>query len=271
MKTLEQINQEFFSELSVVRTEEASIGIKTEDPAEPDSFDPSFVCSLEDMQKYIGSPSVNVPEEEPEEELAAEPEEEHEAIPEEAGIEPEELTPADQKHYCNNKAGLKKFSDILFYVIIAFILIVTLVFGGKTHDGFHLFGYSGFTVLSGSMQREIPEGSLVITKAVEPETIEIGDDITFVRDDNATVTHRVVDIIEDYAGNGSRGFQTQGLENPEPDRDIVYADNIIGMVKYSVPELGFALSYASDNLGIVFIIFGGILAATIAFGKFLMH
>jgi len=165
------------------------------------------------------------------------------------------------------KKWLKRLSDVLFYLIIAIIIIVTLVFGGKTHEGFHLLGYSGFTVLSGSMQREIPEGSLVITKAVDPDTIKIGDDITFVRSDNAIVTHRVVNIIEDYSGNSDRGFQTQGLENPEPDSEIVFEGNIIGKVKFSAPELGYAIKYISEHIGIVFLILGGILAAVLAFNK----
>jgi len=167
----------------------------------------------------------------------------------------------------DNKVFLKRFTDVLFYVIIAFIIIATLVIGGSNHQGFHLLGHSGFTVLSGSMQREIPEGSLVITRSVDPDTIKIGDDITFVRSDNATITHRVVNIIEDYSGNGNRGFQTQGLENPEPDRETVYAGNVIGLVKLSVPELGYALSYVSDHIGIVFALLGGILIATIALGR----
>jgi len=167
----------------------------------------------------------------------------------------------------NIKIDLKHLPDVLFYVVIAFIIITTLIFGGKTHDGVQLFGYSGFTVLSGSMQREIPEGSLVITKNVDADTIEIGDDITFIRSDNATVTHRVVNIIEGYSENGNRGFQTKGVENPDPDREIVHAGNVIGIVKFSIPELGYMLSYVSEHIVIVFAILGGILVAAIALGK----
>jgi len=163
----------------------------------------------------------------------------------------------------------KKASDVLFFVVIALVLIVTLVFGGKAHESFHLMGYSGFTVLSGSMQREIPEGSLVITKNVDPAVIKVGDDITFMEDDHVTITHRVVSIIEDYEGSGSRAFQTQGLENPEPDRDVVYEGNVIGLVKLSIPGLGFTLNYASEHIGIIFAILGGILVATIALSKVL--
>ena len=182
------------------------------------------------------------------------------------GIVRAESEPAPDKQD-SGKSAIKKLSDVLFYVMIAFILVVTLVYGGKPHEGFHLFGYSGYTVLSGSMQSEIPEGSLVVTKIVDPSEIGIGDDITFLREDDLTVTHRVVSIIEDFHGSGSRGFQTQGIENPNPDDDIVYAGNIIGLVKFSIPELGYTLSYISEHIGIVFAMLGGTLVAAIALSK----
>jgi len=158
-------------------------------------------------------------------------------------------------------------SDVAFYAVIAFILIATLLYSGRAYNGFHIFGYSGFSVLSGSMEREIPQGSLVITKEVKPENIKIGDDITFIRRDNATITHRVVNIIENYEGSGNKVFQTQGLENPEPDPDLVFPGNIIGVVQYTIPGLGFFLNYIADNIGLVFIILGGVLVAVIAISK----
>ena len=183
----------------------------------------------------------------------------------------EEKVPAQQNEQQSLKAKkssrTKLISDIIFYAVIAFILVATLLYSGRTNNGFQLFGYSGFTVLTRSMQSEIPQGALVITKEVDPNTIEVGDDITFIRSDNATVTHRVVNIIDDYENSGYKVFQTQGIENPDPDPDYVYAGNIIGVVKYSIPELGFFLSYVAENIGFVFIILGGILVAAIALGK----
>ena len=163
----------------------------------------------------------------------------------------------------------KKASDIIFYSVVAFLLIAILLFSGQGNSGFRLFGYSGFVVLGGSMEKEIPQGSLVITRKIDPEEIKLGDDITFVRKDNATVTHRVVDIIDNYEDSGNRVFQTQGLANPDPDPDPVFEGNVIGVVKHSVPRIGFLLSYISDNIGIICIILGGILAA-VAIGKILL-
>ena len=233
MKTLEQINQEFLDEIASIKATEKfdayCDGRDVLQAEQPvDDFDPSRICSLAEIQEVI-SVLQDVP---------------------------------------GKKSSARRFSDVIFYVVIASILITTMIYGGKSHEGFHFLGYSGFTVLSGSMQREIPEGSLVITKSVDASEIKVGDDITFIRDDNATVTHRVVSVIDDYRGSGSRGFRTQGIENPEPDSDVVLEGNVIGLVKLTAPELGYFLSYVSEHVGVVFAIFGGILVAMIALSKF---
>ena len=289
---LEENNKEFSKGLALVKVESNQKESYIDEPNYTedllhetraihavDYFDPSTILSLADIQRAVGLPF----QDEPSVKAISEPADETiinltAEMAEEVPVDPTEFLPErivdkqstfPQESQTGKQTSVRRLSDILFYVVIAFILVVTLVFGGKTQDGFQLFGYSGFTVLSGSMQREIPEGSLVITKIVDPVEIKVGDDITFVRDDNTTVTHRVINIIEDYKGSGGRGFQTQGLENPDPDRDVVHEGNVIGVVKHSIPELGYILSYVSENIGLVFLILGGILVATIALSKVL--
>ena len=181
---------------------------------------------------------------------------------------------ADVKKYLSRKESgsrkntAKRITDIVFYAVIAFILIATLIFSGKIeNNGFRFFGYKAFNVVTGSMEKEIPRGSLVVTKNVAPDTIRIGDDITFIKSDNSTVTHRVVNIIDNIEDSGIRAFETQGIANPEPDMDLVYEGNVIGIVKQSFPGLGSTLAYISDNIGLVFLILGGIMVAMIAIGR----
>ena len=152
------------------------------------------------------------------------------------------------------KKDLVLITDIALYAAIFFILIAALFFNGKTKGGFQIFGYSGYTVLSGSMQSEIPEGSLVITQKVGLDKINTGDDITFINKDNSIVTHRVIGIIENSENSIDRGFQTQGLENNGPDQEVIYAENVIGVVKHTVPGLGSVLNYISKNIGIFLLI-----------------
>jgi hypothetical protein len=77
------------------------------------------------------------------------------------------------------------------------------------------------------------------------------------------VTHRVINIVVNDESNAVRAFCTQGLNNHEPDPDIVYASDIIGVVELSVPGLGSALDYITRNMGGVMLILGGILVTII--------
>ena len=155
------------------------------------------------------------------------------------------------------RATVRRFMDIALWAAVLCVLIVSIVHIGNPRDGFHLFGYSGFTVHGGSMHSEIPEGSLVLTQKTDTKKIIVGDDITFFNRDNSIVTHRVVDIVENYKDgkeSQDRGFLTQGIANKLPDGDIVYSENVIGVVKSVIPGLGAVLTYFSENTDIFLIL-----------------
>jgi signal peptidase len=124
-------------------------------------------------------------------------------------------------------------------------LILGLTFGSSGIR--NVFGYSIYTVLTDSMQREIPQGSLIVVRKTEPEDIQVGDDITFFMDRDTTKTHRVTRVFEDYEGSGERGFETQGLENPLPDPGIVYAANVVGRVIFHAAGVGDALAWIGNR------------------------
>jgi len=138
--------------------------------------------------------------------------------------------------------------------------VATLAFGGKsaTYDGFKLFGYTGFSVLTGSMQRVIPKGSLVFAKETDPNIIQNGDIITYKRSDNEMITHRVVNVYENYNDSGAKGFQTQGDMNAMPDEEVVSAANVVGVVTHSIPKVGFVLMYVTDNILLLLLVVSGL-------------
>ena len=113
-------------------------------------------------------------------------------------------------------------------------MIVAALFVRTTSDGAprSLAGYSGMIVLTESMQSEIPKGSLVIAQQVDPETLQIGDDITYMANQTTSVTHRIVGINENYENTGQRAFQTQGIMNDQPDSQPVPAVNVVGKVVF---------------------------------------
>ncbi|MCL2774764.1 MAG: signal peptidase I [Oscillospiraceae bacterium] len=147
-------------------------------------------------------------------------------------------------------------SDILFYSAILTIMISILTSGSKDGKPRMFMGYSYFTVLTSSMQDEIPKGSFIIVHETDPQKLKIGDAVTYMRDDDTTVTHKIISVYDNYENSGARGFQTKGVNNADPDKDIVYAANIVGKVIFHIPVLGAAVSYLKSNIYIVFVIFG---------------
>ena len=118
-----------------------------------------------------------------------------------------------------------------------------------------LFGYSCFTVLTGSMQDEIPKDSFIIVHKTDPSYLQIGDNITFTKGTGTYVTHKIVDIRENYENSRIRGFQTKGTNNLNPDDDIVFGRDIVGKVVFVLPWVGTAISYLSTHLYVVLIVF----------------
>ena len=175
-----------------------------------------------------------------------------------------------QERKTRRRKAARLATNILLYAAIVFTIVAVIILNVNSNRGFNLFGYYGFTVISGSMQSEIPEGSLVLVKDVGPDNISIGDDITYIRKkDGAFVIHQVMAIYENYGESGGKGFQTQGTENTDPDQ-VIYADDIIGTVKLIIPGLGAVLTYTAVNVGLLSVIFGGITVIVIATKKLLL-
>lgn len=147
-------------------------------------------------------------------------------------------------------------SDAFFYfLILAAVLIAFLVSSGASGPR-DFFGYSYFTILTKSMHSVMPKGSIVITKKVDSSEIQKGDDITYFKSDKSTVTHRVIEVFENYEESGMRGFKTKGVDNNTPDREIVYANNVVGKVVFFSPRLGALLKFIRENIWLV----GGMVA-----------
>lgn len=183
----------------------------------------------------------------------------------------------EQEHAAIKPAekGKKKFhikaGDITFYLVLVVIVSVVLFFMGNGGGPKSFAGFSVFTVLSSSMESEIPKGSLVVTKQVEPSELKIGDDITYLSNPTTTITHRIIGIVENYAGTGQRTFTTQGVMNREPDKQPVPAANVVGKVVYHNLAMGQAASFLKERwvilLVLVALVFGLCRTLKIALAK----
>ncbi len=109
------------------------------------------------------------------------------------------------------------------------------------------FGWRVDAVLSGSMEPELPTGAIVITRPVTPESIEVGDIITFHSSitGDTPITHRVIE----KGGNTTVTFRTKGDAADTRDPFTVPAYDVIGKVWFSIPRAGFIVSFLKTRTG----------------------
>jgi len=122
--------------------------------------------------------------------------------------------------------------------IAVMLLLIALVVGPK------LLGVQMRAVLTGSMEPELPVGSLVVAVPTPFEKVKVGDDVTYVLNkDLKVVTHRVIAKDE-----GNRMITTKGVANNTSDAPTRY-DNVLGVVRLHVPLVGYPLLWLSTTQG----------------------
>ncbi len=139
-------------------------------------------------------------------------------------------------------------SNVLFYaVIVAMVVGAFLLRSTSEGKPFMLGPFSAANVLTGSMEDVYPRGSLIITRSVDPEELKIGDDITYMVSETTSITHRIIEITENYQSTGERGFRTKGVNNKEADKELVAAANVVGKVVFSSKFLGDLANFVKSN------------------------
>jgi signal peptidase len=101
-----------------------------------------------------------------------------------------------------------------------------------------LGGATPYSILTGSMRPDLPPGTLVVVRPVDPTDIGIGTVITYQlhSGDPTVVTHRVVAVRTTL--DGELELQTQGDANDVPDEEWVRPEQVRGELWYAVPVLG---------------------------------
>ncbi len=131
-------------------------------------------------------------------------------------------------------------------LVLAFSLVQSKVRGGEPS----VLGCRMYIVLSGSMSPAIETGSLVVVKPAAPESIRVGDIITFGGGGSSVTTHRVTAV----ENEGGLSFRTKGDANEVEDPLPVSADRLVGKVVFSIPYAGYVFSYARTRKGAMTII-----------------
>lgn len=124
---------------------------------------------------------------------------------------------------------------VILSLLLAAVLVMKLIFHAEMK-----------TVLSGSMEPDLPVGSVLLIIPAEYDDINIGDDITFVRDESLKlVTHRVIEKNDD-----EKTITTKGIANNTRDAPTSY-ENVVGKVRLCIPLVGNAVLWLSSPKGII--------------------
>ena len=152
-----------------------------------------------------------------------------------------------------NKDALDKIlTGIKIICAVFLILLVTMLAIQRfSNNDFALFGYRMFSVATGSMIPVYEVGDVVVVKEVDPATLKVDDDITYLGKEDTfagkVVTHRIIRIQKSTIGTI---FYTQGVANDAPDPTIT-ADQIYGKVVRKSIFMSF-LSRLTENMGLFY-------------------
>ena len=137
----------------------------------------------------------------------------------------------------------KVLAFILSIIVISYGISLIQVTKGKQKLP-TVLGFTGVTVISGSMEPQVSVGDYVIIKKPKKEDIQKGTIITFEQN-NVLVTHRVEEVIDDGV------YSTKGDANNIVDSELVKFENIIGTSILVVPKFGNLLLWLRTIPGII--------------------
>ena len=147
---------------------------------------------------------------------------------------------------------LKKVWNVVSGIIVAVVVLLAVALVGV-----RLVGLKPFAVLSGSMEPAYHVGSLIYVKSVDYKQLQVGDDITYMLDEDTVVTHRIIEVLVDEQDPNVLRYFTQGIANDVPDAVSVHYKNILGKPIFSIPYLGYVSNYIQNPPGMYVAIAAG--------------
>ena len=156
------------------------------------------------------------------------------------------------------KLSAKIFSivcTVLTVIIVALTcyVLISLVIAKTQNKPVSLFGSSFAIVQTNSMEPEIMTGDLIIFHICDISEVNESDNIVFIAGEGfdavvrgQSVVHKAMTILPD-------GIVTQGVNNSVADKDLVTADNFLGICTYNSSFLGALFSFLT-KYGILLLI-----------------
>ena len=156
-------------------------------------------------------------------------------------------------------AVLRRVLKILMLVTVGVVLLANLyrlaareIFKVKAPT---VFGFSSAVVLTGSMSGTIEPDALIITHKQSNYTV--GDIVTY-QTGGTPVTHRIV-------SENEKGYRTKGDANDAEDGTLVHYKNVIGTPVFTIPYLGYLISYIQHPPGLYIAITAGAILVLLMF------
>jgi signal peptidase len=135
-----------------------------------------------------------------------------------------------KRHYAlGNTSRFSRITSRILTVLAILIMTGTIALVSKH------FHYGAYVIATESMTGELNKGDVAICQRYEDQFIPEGQVIVFEKYGSVTV-HRVVDI---KIINGITQYYTQGDANEDPDAGFITNAQIIGLVEYELPFLGY--------------------------------
>ena len=127
------------------------------------------------------------------------------------------------------------FSVCLYLLVLVFGVSIAAVL---------LLGLKLYCIQTGSMEPDYPVGMMIVVEPVDFEQLKIGDVITFAKDIDTVVTHRIVDIDSEQ-----QLITTKGDNNNVQDGSPVSYRNVVGRVKFGIRGIGYFILILNTNFG----------------------
>lgn len=156
--------------------------------------------------------------------------------------------------------------DVLIAILVIFAVLISMVAisSNANNNVPSVFGYSPFSVQTGSMEPNISKGDYILVEPCDAANLAEGDVISFFaieQNKKIVKTHRIIDVVK---VDGSVLYQTKGDANAVPDDVLVSSGDVVGKFNGKViPFMGTVMNVLSSKWGFFFIILVPILLFTV--------
>ncbi|MBR1883656.1 MAG: signal peptidase I [Clostridia bacterium] len=155
----------------------------------------------------------------------------------------------------NNKNRLQTFFDLLYYLIVSFLIIICISIIVQQHLDSNkipnIFGFKLFMINKDYMHETLEEGDLVITKNVDPNELKLHDIVAFRNSQNLVTIHEIIQINNE---DSNSKFVMKTLENEVQYNKYVNEPRIEGILCLKIPYLGKIILFIIEPIVLAMVI-----------------